>query len=190
MFKKNNTANNNSTDEQLMHGVCRGERRAFELLYDRYFDKLVWFARRFVEEQRAEDIVQDIFIKIIENPQQFDGGRKFSTWVYTVAGNRCKNALRDEENRNRILAENAENNEVDPAINQAIDYKLLMQRINTLFNELSEKEKSIYVLRFEQEMTIKEIATIIDIPEGSVKSGIYYLLKKVAPRLKEFSYEK
>jgi len=190
LFKKNNTANKNSTDEQLMQDVCQGRRLAFELLYDRYFDKLVWFARRFVEEQKAEDIVQDVFIKIIENPQQFDGDKKFSTWVYTVTGNRCKNALRDEESRNRILLENKSRNEIDPVINQAIDYKLLKQRIASLLDELSDKEKSIYVLRFEQEMSIKEIATIINIPEGSVKSGIYYLLKKVPPHLKEFSYEK
>jgi RNA polymerase sigma-70 factor (ECF subfamily) len=173
-----------------MHGVCKGERRAFELLYDRYFDKLVWYARRFVEEQKAEDIVQDIFIKIIETPEQFDGSRKFSTWVYTVTGNRCKNVLRDEENRNRILMENGSPDEIEPVINQTIDYKLLKQRIYSLFEELNEKEKNIYVLRFEHEMSIKEIAQIINIPEGSVKSGIYYLLKKVAPYLKEFSYEK
>lgn len=48
------------------------------------------------------------------------------------------------------------------------------------------KEKTIYTLRFEQELSIKEIADIMNIPEGTVKSGIYYLLKKFTPHLKDF----
>lgn len=174
-----------------MQLVCKGDRAAFELLYDRYFDKLVWFARRFIDDvQKAEDAVQDVFIKIIENPGLFDEHKRFSTWVYTVTGNSCKNILRNEQNRQRILQENAGTGEPSTTLQHSLDYKILKQRINAVYEELSEKEKNIYVLRFEHELSIKEIAKIINIPEGSVKSGIYYLLKKVAVHLKDFKYEK
>ena len=53
-------------DEQLMQMLCGGNRKAFELLYDRYFDKLVWFAFGFVNDrQKAEDVVQEVFLKVI-----------------------------------------------------------------------------------------------------------------------------
>lgn len=181
-----------STDEELMMLSGKGDRRAFEMLYDRYFDKLVWFARGFVkDEQMAEDIVQEGFLKIIKQPELFDPGKKFSTWIYTLVGNACKNAIRNDQNRNRLMQE-----EIKPMYNTSVimhhqvDYSLLKKEITILVETLSEKEKSIYVLRFEQEMSIAEIADILDIPEGSVKSGIYYLLKKLSHHLKEFTHEK
>ena len=59
-----------------------------------------------------------------------------------------------------------------------------------MLTQLNEKEQRIFKLRFEQDLPIKEIAEILSIPEGSVKSGIYYLLKKMSHKLKEFRYEK
>ena len=181
-----------STDEELMMLSGKGDRGAFEMLYDRYFDKLVWFARGFVkDEQAAEDIVQEGFLKIIKQPELFDPGKKFSTWVYTLVGNVCRNAIRNEQNRSRLMQE-----EIKPmydtsvTMHHQVDYSLLKKEISALIETLSEKEKNIYSLRFEQEMSIAEIAGILDIPEGSVKSGIYYLLKKLSNHLKEFTHEK
>ncbi len=186
MFTLNKSPAIDSTDEQLMAFICKGNPKAFELLYDRFFDKLVWFAQIFIsEKQKAEDIVQEVFIKIIENPRQFDKNKKFTTWVYTITGNACKNTLRNEQNHSRILGQNIQKN-TNIQQQHSIDKSILREKIQTAFNELSEKEKSIYTLRFEQELSIKEIAEIENIPEGSVKSGIYYLLKKITPHLKEF----
>lgn len=181
----------NLGDEELMVLVLKGERKAFEILYDRYFAKLVWFARSFMDEvQRSEDLVQDVFIKLIERPDQFDLKKKFSTWIYVVTANRCKQALRDEKNRLRILEENVMPFKGQTAdAGAGFDLKLLKGKIQAIYSSFSEKEKSIYTLRFEQDLAIKEIAQILDIPEGSVKSGIYYLLKKLAYQLKDFSHE-
>ena len=169
--------------------VSRGDRAAFELLYDRYFSKLTWFAQGFLNDQhKAEDAVQEVFMKIIESPGKFDTDKKFSTWIYTITGNVCKNILRNEQNRARLIKENSSD---DLSYQQHVsDEAYLKKQIQVALENLSEKEKNIYSLRFEQELPIKDIAEIINIPEGSVKSGIYYLLKKVAPHLKEFRYEK
>ena len=174
-----------------MGRVSKGERKAFEALYDRYFKKLVWFARSFVDEtQKAEDLVQDVFIKLIEKPDQFDRTKTFSTWIYVVTSNRCKQLLRDEKNRLRIVHENIlPYKEKSTGMNEQSDLKLLKNKIEALYSDCSEKEKNIYTLRFDQGLSIKEISTILGIPEGSVKSGIYYLLKKFAYHLKDFSHE-
>ena len=180
-----------STDEQLMQCICRGNPLAFEILYDRYFRKLAAYARSFLGDgQQAEDTVQEVFLKIVENPRQFDLSRRFSTWVYTITGNACKNILRNEERRNRILELN-----VKPVVSQApeqgnnLDAGYLKKQVRQVYDGLSEKEKNIFVLRFEQELSIKEISEILGIPEGSVKSGLFYLLKKFAGQLKELSHE-
>ena len=179
----------NTPDELLMKFIAKGDRRSFEMLYNRYFEKLTWYAYGFVaEQQRAEDIVQDVFVKVIEKPQMFDETRKFSTWVYTVTANACRNAIRDEQNRARLMREHImpyRSNHVD--IHHRADYRILKDCISSVFAELNEKEKNIYLLRFEQELSIKEVAAIMNIPEGSVKSGIYYLLRKFAYHLKDFT---
>jgi RNA polymerase sigma-70 factor (ECF subfamily) len=175
-----------------MRLIRTGERNAFELLYDRYFDKLVWFARGFVNDtQKAEDIVQEVFVKIIEKPEQFDETKKFSTWVYTLTGTACRNQIRNEQTRFRLLEENP-----IPYYDQNVtahhdtDQKILQQRIKTVYEGLNKKEKNIFTLRFEQEFSIREISEIAGIPEGSVKSGIYYMLKKFAHHLKDFAHGK
>jgi RNA polymerase sigma-70 factor (ECF subfamily) len=179
------------TDEQLMLSICKGDRVAFEMLYDRYFNKLVWFAQRFIDDlQQAEDAVQEVFVKIIEKPERFDGDKKFSSWIYTVTGNTCRNILRDTGNRSRILQEHiAPGIEHNTDQQHQLDYELLRKKIRSAYKELNEKEKNIFVLRFEQELSIREIAEIMSIPEGSVKSGIYYLLKKFTTHLKAFHHD-
>jgi len=178
---------NRDTDEHLMSLIARGDEKAFSRLYSRYFEKLVWYAFGFTAQmERAKDIVQEVFVKIIERPEAFDNKRKFSTWVYTVTGNACRNALRNEQNRSVLLNEMAAEGDVMVYSHLKTDVKLLQQQINNLLETLSEKERSIYLLRFEQELSIKEIAAILVIPEGSVKSCIYYLLKKLEAHLKYF----
>lgn len=176
------------TDEQLMKQMSRGNQLAFECIYDRYFQKLVRFALGYVKQQeQARDIAQDIFLKLIERPEMFDPKQKFSTWIYAVTANRCKQHLRDSNNRLRILRETGNdqtNQEFSDDINA--DKAAVSQKIEEIYSSLSTKEKSIYTLRFKEEKSIKEISQIIGIPEGSVKSGIYYLLKKFNYHLKEY----
>ena len=192
MFGKAHIPAADQSDEHLMQMVARGEQSAFELLYDRYFNKLVWFARGYVDDQQlAEDAVQEVFMRIIECPEKFDLNRRFSTWAYTITANQCKNVLRNHANRSRLFNEHVAYHfsEAVPASEQS-DLSRIRERIRSVYATLTPKEKNIFVLRFEEELSIKEIASIIDIPEGSVKSGIFYLLKKFSQNLKEFRYGK
>lgn len=181
----------NQADEQLMQLVCKGKQKAFETLYERYCSRLTYFAQtRLGDYDVAADLVQDVFIKLIERPEMFDSTKRFSTWIYTVTGNACKNVVRNESNRARLLRENPPETEtVTTPGNSVKDKQLLQKVINDYINTASEKEQIVYTLRFVEEMSIKEIAAVADIPEGSVKSCIYYLLKKFRQQLKGFGYE-
>lgn len=181
-------ANNNQTDETLVEQLLRGNKTAFELLYERYFDKLVWFCRQWVmDKSTAEDIVQEVFIVLIEQPERFDKNQKFSTWIYTVAINKCKNVLRNHSNQLRLL-EN-EKFETETVQQNGMDSTKIKSELQRLLSTCSEKERLLFVLRFEYELPIKEIAGIAEVPEGTVKSGLFYLLKKVSQQLKSFTHE-
>lgn len=175
------------TDEQLMSLVfARGSEQAFEELYNRYYKKLLWFSMRLVgSKEQAEDIVQDTFIKIIDKPAAFNPALKFSTWIYTIVNNACLTNMRNESQRDKLLTENYVPVHITH-LKHSIDVKLIQQKINTLYKDLSSKEQVVFVLRFEQELSIKEIAAIAQIPEGSVKSCLFYLLKKIAQQLKNY----
>ncbi|MES2727704.1 MAG: RNA polymerase sigma factor [Bacteroidota bacterium] len=180
-------AHKHQTDEQLMSLVfARGSEQAFEELYNRYYKKLLWFSMRLVgSKEQAEDIVQDTFIKIIDKPAAFNPTLRFSTWIYTIVNNACLTNMRNETHRDKLLAENYVPVHITH-LKHNIDVKFIQQKINTLYKDLSSKEQVVFVLRFEQELSIKEIAAIAQIPEGSVKSCLFYLLKKMAQQLKNY----
>src|SRR4051794_3865958 len=89
------------TDEELMRLVQRGEERALTELYHRYSKKLVRYFHRMLwrDDDKAQDFLHDLFIKIIEKPDQFNPERKFSTWIYSAAFNMCKNEYRRQSVR-------------------------------------------------------------------------------------------
>jgi RNA polymerase sigma-70 factor, ECF subfamily len=176
-----------TSDEELLKRSEAGDRLAFEYLYDRYFSKLVWFARGFLkDEESSKDVVQEVFIKLIEKRGLFDPGKKFSTWIYSVTANHCKNRLRNEQNRLRILQEqNRTFNYEEPSTKH--DQQLINKGIGEAVESLREKDQQIFRLRFEEEMSIKEIALVMSLPEGSIKSGIFHILKKISKQLKEYT---
>lgn len=171
--------------------MTNGDRNALSELYGRFHHRLFRYAYGILDDSHlAEDVVQEVFLKLIERPETFDSNRKFSSWIYAVTGNACKNTLRNMKNRQRILADgfnpiqNCSSSE-----NRPFDLKVLNDRIKRAFSDLTDKEKQVFFLRFEHEKPLKEIAEILEIPEGSVKSCLFYLMKKMATQLKEFKYE-
>lgn len=179
-----------ASDELLMELVVLGKKEALRELYDRYFTLLCRFAHGFLnEEARAEDAVQEVFIRILKQADRFDSNKKFRTWMFTLCANHCKNLLRDESNRSRLLQENQMEMDVSEELRHKLDQLRLKEEINRVLDTCSEKEKQIYHLRFEMDLAVREIASILDIPEGSVKSGLFYLIKKLRSPLKAIIHE-
>jgi RNA polymerase sigma-70 factor (ECF subfamily) len=181
------------SDEELMQDIGKGDKKAFEELYARYSKRLLSFLYKMLNKDRdkAEDFLQDIFMKIIERPEQFDTTRKFSTWIYTIATNLCRNEFRNTINRSKLLDESGMKDDyLEDAPHPAnLDHKRFKAELQGVYEELNEKDRSIFVLRFQHELPIKDIAEILGCPEGTVKSGTYYLLKKIAQRLPHFKPE-
>jgi RNA polymerase sigma factor (sigma-70 family) len=183
----------NLSDEELMSRVTRGDKRAFDTIYTRYSPALMRYFHRMLwrDREKAEDFVQDFFMKIIKQPGSFDLNRKFSTWMYSVAHNMCKNEYRKMEIRKPTEFESVSGILTSDNIEagKRIDRKAFMNSLGTELDRLDEGQRTVFVLRFEENLSIKEIGDIMDISEGTVKSRLFYTLRKLSERLKEYAPE-
>jgi RNA polymerase sigma-70 factor (ECF subfamily) len=178
------------SDERLMELVVRGDERAFAVLYDRYQRKLLAYFHRMLwqDRERAQDFLQDLFTKIAQRPQQFDGSRPFRTWLYSVANNMCKNEYRRMATRKAALPElHATAAHVEEATaGAALDHRRFATQLQAELDKLDPDQKATFIMRHQEERSIKEIAAAFGISEGTVKSRLFYTLKKLAAGLPEF----
>lgn len=179
------------TDENLMLLLTNGEQAAFDILYSRYSKPLLNFFYKMLnyDKERAEDLLQDLFVKIIEKPQLFDQSKKFSTWIYSIAVNMIKNEYRSRHTSNQYREYMVKT--TDEALNEKtdIDKNIFSKQLNTELENTDEETKAIFNMRYREEMTIKQIAEIINLPEGTVKSRLFYLTKKLASKLNDYKPE-
>lgn len=168
-----------------MQKIHQGNEAAFTELYTRYSASLLRYFTRMLWSNRtmAEDFLHDLFLKIIHNPQQFDVNRKFSTWAYSVAHNMCKNEYRKKDNRtlqdNPIAFDQRD-------LDRELDLVSANDRLKLLLETLNEEDKTIFLLRYEDELSISEISQIVFMPEGTVKSRLFYLRKQLAFELNQY----
>ncbi len=180
------------TDEQLMDEVVKGNSRAFTELYERYskpmlnyFYKMLW-----QDKLKAEDFMQELFTKIIQKPHLFNSKLRFKTWIFSIANNMCKNEYRKQEVRkdsNNDLHDNMAINDGSDNQIKKVDESLFNDRLKEELKELSVSHREVFILRFKQGLSLKEIAEVLDVSEGTVKSRVFYTLKKLSASLKEFN---
>jgi len=177
------------TDEALMQLAGKGNEQAFSTLYQRYAGRLYTFIRNMLGQdgEKAKDMLQDIFLVLIESPEKFDPTRKFSSWIYAVAANRCRNELRNRNNREHILKQLAPDAEPQVFMKYAgQDMQRFREQLQACMETLGEDAKLLFLLRFQQELPVKDIARIMDLPEGTVKSRLFYLVKLLAQKLRVY----
>ncbi len=172
----------------MLH-IAKGNSEAFTEIYNRYSHKLLRYFYRLLgnNQSKAEDFAQDLFIKLMQAAPGFNDDKKFSTWLYTMANNMCRNEWRNQSNRNSILNKIEFESIVHQNFHQKIDQKSLLQKLETEIQQLPELDQTLIAMRYQQELSIAEIAAIIDIPEGTVKSKLFYLMKKLSVKLKVYS---
>ena len=180
------------TDEALMQAISKGEKRAFDELYARYSKPLLTYFIRMLwkDREKAEDFVHDLFAKIIQKPEYFDPTRAFKTWMYSVANNMCKNEYKKQEVR-KNTSNGIENHYSvnDPSVNVLgeVQDKQFKEVFTQRMSELDEKHSEAFHLRHVEGLSIKEIAEVLELNEGTVKSRVFYAIKYLAEGLKEFN---
>ena len=179
------------SDEELMIELSRGNKMAFNEIYNRYSKQLrgYFFNMFWRDKEKAEDFVHDLFAKIIRNPGYFDVNRSFKTWLFSVASNMCKNEFKKLEVRKNT------SNGVDEHRNVTSNSNVLSEVQDNQFKEafeetletLDDKQREVFTLRHFDGLSLKEIAEIMGINEGTVKSRLFYATKHLAEKLKSFN---
>lgn len=176
---------NKDTDEELLISISNGNNDAFNELYSRYKGRLLYYFYRmlFQDKELAKDFLQEIFIKIINKTHLFDPKMKFSTWIFSIANNMCKNEYRRQNIRkNTINHENPDFLDDGQALdtNHEPVLKLIFNQLET-FDEI---HKSAFLLKYREGFSNEEISEILNLPIGTVKSRLFYTRKKIQDNIK------
>jgi len=179
------------TDEELMLAWTKQRSSsAFEELYKRYGKRMHYFFYRMLwqDSDKADDFLHDLFLKVIEKPHLFQSGKVFSVWLYAMASNMCKNEYRSRGYRQEISLEATHEAHwlEQEGMSQAFDKRLLAEEITRQLDKMGEDQKLLLVLKYQEELSNAEIASILQIPEGTVKSRLFYLIQKLAPSFQPF----
>jgi RNA polymerase sigma-70 factor, ECF subfamily len=171
------------SDEELMTLVQRGNSKAMTELYHRYSPKLLRYFYRMLyrREALAQDFLHDLFIKLIERGDQFKGDRRFSTWLYSIAHNMCKNEYRKQALHGK--QQHVYQEPIGQDLHETFTQQEFRATLDEVLDEMEEDDKNLFTLRHELELSVEEIAAMIDCPEGTVKSRLFYLKKKLSQQL-------
>lgn len=176
------------TDEELMMLLTEREQQAFDELYARYSKMILNFFYRMLnyDREKAEDMLHDLFLKIIEKPHLFDNSKKFVTWMFTVANNMVKNEYRNSQVRNEYKNYQLNMQEQSVAGSEKIDKDIFQEKLHTELVKIDPDLRTLFNLRFVEEMSIKQIAEIFECPEGTIKSRLFYLTKNLSIKLADY----
>jgi RNA polymerase sigma-70 factor (ECF subfamily) len=172
------------SDSQVVQAYLDGEVWAFGELVDRYDKRLLNFVYRTVgDRERAQDLVQETFVRVYRHLHRFDQTKKFSTWIYTIASNLSKNELRNRSRNPLVLFQTIKKNwEADHRPLEWEDTKLrpddlfrkrhLKELVENAVAQLPEHHRIVFVLRELEGKTYEDIADITGCNLGTVKSRL------------------
>lgn len=173
-------------DKEIVHRIKNGDQAAFETLILKYHNPLLMYLEVTLKDrQKAEDIVQETFLRFIESLRKGKVLERIEPWLYKVATNLCKDYWKSLSYKleREDLSNIPEPKDKSLSISEIYEQKERQKEILNILGDLSPTQRQIIILRFYQELKIAEIADILEIPIGTVKSNLFYTLKKLRKKL-------
>lgn len=202
MLKKSMTENKTKSlsdkisDAQLLDRYRQGDEWAFKEIVNRYKNSLYAFLRRFVsQEDIVEDVFQETFLQLYTSRDSFDEERPLRPWLFTIAANKAKDALRKMQRQSSMsmgAIADAGDFSIDEVVNILASYETTpddevskeetAQRVRQIIAEMPENLRGILILAYFEQFSYKHMAEILSIPIGTVKSRLHtavvYFMKK------------
>ncbi len=189
------------SDEQLIQLYTQGELAAIEVLLARYRRPIFQFVLRLVSDRgRAEDLLQDTFLRMIEHATSFAGTASLKTWMYRIARNLCIDELRRLKHRRHPSLDAASlttTSEAGQTLHERLpdltasperetEDRALSLRISAAIDELPTDQREVFVLRQVQNLSFKEIGEVTGVSENTVKSRMRYALERLQRALSDY----
>ncbi|HEY3233437.1 MAG TPA: RNA polymerase sigma factor [Polyangiaceae bacterium] len=194
-------ARSEATDEMLMVRYQRGDRQAFAELLSRYEAQIYNFSLRQLRQAgNAEDVTQEVFLRVVQKAAEFKHEARFSTWLYTIARNLCIDELRKYSHRRhasldqpgpseggeRTLGEQVPDLGSRSNVERNALSSEVQRRILEAVDELPDEQREVFLLRQLADLPFKEIAAATGVGENTVKSRLRYALDRLQQALGEF----
>jgi RNA polymerase sigma-70 factor (ECF subfamily) len=167
------------SDEELVEACQAGEASAFDVLVARWEDKIRGAAYRFLgSEEEARDVAQEAFLKAYRALGGFKREARFSSWLYQIATNLCRDRLRRRRTRAAVSLEELEETgpvivETRPGAHERLQQMDLARVVRRAVHALTEEQREVVILKEYQELTFLEIAQALDVPVSTVKTRLY-----------------
>ncbi len=181
-------------DRELVERVRAGHRYAFNVLVWKWEKRIYNLALRMLgSEEDAAEVCQEVFLKAYTHIHDFRGDAQFATWLYRIAINCCRNRLRRRRRQRRVIADVVWSEAwtpgaIDPPTVDAetrIHQAMLMERVQQALLQLPEEQRMVIELRILQDCSVDEVAQIMGIPPGTVKSRLFYGIRRLRDLLKD-----
>ncbi len=155
--------------------------RAYTSIIKKYQEKLYWHIRRMVvEHEDANDVLQNMFIKVWKNLENFREDSQLYTWLYRIATNESLSFLEQQKRRSSTSL----NDEVGYLSNKLVadkdfDGKKLEWKLQLAIQQLPDKQKAVFNLRYFEEMPYEEMSRVLETSEGALKASYHHAVKKI-----------
>lgn len=167
-----------------------GDTQYFGLLYDRYAPKVYQKCISMLKhEDNAKDLVHDILVKAFVKIGTFRGEASFSTWIYHIAYNACIDFLKKEQKKKKQITHDAvlsDTENIEDEIEDIEIKEMRLERLEEVFQLLEADEKTLLLMKYQDELKIIDIAGVLNISEGAVKMR----LKRARTKLKKIYEQK
>mgnify|MGYP001179481920 CR=1 FL=1 len=178
------------SDLELVKDFQAGKVEAFNELVRRYQQKVYWIARRMVgDHDEADDVTQEVFVKVYKKIKNFRSDSSFYTWVYRITANTAINVLRQRKIVNLVGLDEAfpalnsmSDDSLDPA--KKLEIKENQSLLEEAVSKLPAKQKKVFVLRYFEEMPYEDISKILKITVGGLKANYFHALKNIQKYVK------
>ena len=186
----------NPGDEELVASARRGDRRAFEELIERHKRRAYHIAFDFSRDrEEAKDLSQEAFLKAFTNLKNFDGRSSFYTWFYRILVNLCLDYKRRQKRGPASSFDETVESQMEPSHDpvkprspdQQVWARQISHRVGEALEALPARQRTAFVLKNHQGLSIKEIAALMDTAEGTVKVHLHRAVVTLRERLAEFA---
>lgn len=172
----------------LIQNAARGDTQAFRVLVETHQTFVYAVAYRFVQDEHdAEDITQEVFVRLWKNLHRYKSEAKLTTWLYRIIANQCLDFLKSRHGRqkkNKITIENAPH--IPDHTSPEKDYHRheLLLILKQLAEALTPKQRAVFILRDLEGLSPEEVSETLNMASGNVKSNLFHARQKVAEKLK------
>jgi RNA polymerase sigma factor (sigma-70 family) len=155
--------------------------RAFTAIIKKYQEKLYWHIRRMVvEHEDANDVLQNVFIRVWNGLENFREDAQLYTWLYRIATNECLSYLEQQKRKSALSLDEMESGLSNKVIaDKYFDPNKLEWKLQLAIQKLPEKQRVVFTLRYYDEMPYEEMSRVLDTSEGALKASYHHAVKKI-----------